>query len=220
MKIGGLEMRVRTAILLWGLAVLAAACLASSGCAPTIRAVPRDVIESESLKNAREQGREEGRKEGLLVCRQEMEERLRDFSRRYRDELLYLELTRGGAIRPPQVRLIYNPGRISTDGSSYNAPTLVWKIVSPPQFISDESGNDWLSRDRANFCYFLIGSFETEDEAFSFVGSSEKPDDVFLTSAPHGDGKKWAVIGKTFRRGCDGAVAFYKKLGHPAIRIE
>lgn len=200
--------------------ILITACLGPSGCAPTIRAVPRDVIEEESLKNAREQGREEGRRGGLQVCRHEMEERLRDFSRRYRDELLYLELTKGGAIRPAQVRLIYNPGKISADGSSYSAPTLVWKIVSPPQFVSDESGGDWLSRDRANFCYFLIDSFSTEAEAFSFVGSSGKPDDVFITSAPHGDGKKWAVIGKTFKQGCAGAMAFFKKRGHQVIRIE
>ncbi len=204
----------------WGMAAAMAVSLAASGCAPTIRAVPEDVIESESLKNAREQGREEGRREGSRICRQEMEEKLRDFVRRYRDELLYLELTKGGAIRPAQVRLIYNPGKISSDGSSYSAPTLVWKIVSPPQFISDDTGGDWLGRDRANFCYFLIDSFATEAEAFSFVGTSGKPDDVFITTAPHGEGKKWAAIGKTFRSGCDSAMAFYKKRGHPAIKVE
>lgn len=220
MNIGKINVNMVTRTLLLAAVTVIAACLGPSGCAPTIRAVPRDVIEEESLKNAMEQGREEGRREGLRVCRHEMEERLRDFSRTYRDELLYLELTKGGAIRPAQVRLVYNPGRISADGSSYSAPTLVWKIVSPPQFVSDESGGDWLSRDRANFCYFLIGSFLTEAEAFSFVGSSGKPDDVFITTAPHGDGKKWAVIGKTFKRGCGNAMTFFKERGHQVIVIE
>ena len=194
--------------------------LATSGCTPTIRAIPEDLIESESLKNSKEQGREEGRLEGTAICRREIEEKLRDFVRRYRDELLYIELIKGGAIRPAQVRLIYNPGKISIDGSSYSAPALVWKIVSPPQFVSDEPGSDWFSRDRANFCYFLINSFPTEAEAFSFTGTCAKPDDVFITTAPHGDGKKWSVIGKTFTSGCGKAMAFFKKLGHPVTRIE
>jgi hypothetical protein len=193
---------------------------AVAGCAPTIRAVPEDVIESESLRTAREEGREEGRREGSRLCRQEMEERLRDFVRKYRDELLYLELVKGGAIIPAQVRLVYNPARISRDGSSYSAPTLGWKIVSPPRFVSDESGGDWLGRDRANFCYFLVDSFATEAEAFLFLGNSAKPDDVFLTMAPHGDGGKWAVIAKAFKTKCDGAMAFYRKLGRQAIRVE
>lgn len=213
-------MKEKTLFQNWSVMIMIAVYIAASGCAPTIRAVPEETIESESLKNAREQGREDGRKEGIQICRQEMDQKLRDFTSRYRDELLYLELTKGGAIRPAQVRLIYNAGKISADGSSYSAPTLVWKIVSPPQFISNESGGDWMGRDRANFCYFLIDSFATEAEAFSFTGSSEKPDDVFMTSAPHEDGNKWAVIGKTFKPGCDSAMAFYKKRGHSVIRIE
>jgi hypothetical protein len=203
-----------------GITALAGVLLGGAGCAPTIRAVPEDVIESEAVRIAREEGREQGRREGSRLCREEMDERLRDFVRRYRDELLYLELTKGGAIVPAQVRLIYNPAKISRDGSSYSAPTLVWKIVSPPQFVSDESGEGWLGRDRANFCYFLVDSFATEAEAFQFVGGSRKPDDVFLTTAPHGDGGKWAVIGKAFKAKCDVAMSFYRKLGRQAIRVE
>lgn len=212
--------RKKLTISITGIAALAGVLLALAGCAPTIRAVPEDVIESESIRIAREEGREEGRREYSRLCKEELEERLRDFVRRYRDELLYLELTKGGAILPAQVRLIYNPAKISRDGSSYSAPTLVWRIVSPPQFVSDESGGDWLSRDRANFCYLLVDSFATEAEAFSFLGSSPKPDDVFVTIAPHGEGGKWAVIAKVFKTKCDGAMAFYKKLGRQAIRVE
>jgi len=203
-----------------GRVILAGVLFAAAGCAPTIRAVPESVIESESLRTAREEGREEGRREGAQLCRQELEERLRDFVRRYRDELLYLELVKGGAILPAQVRLIYNPARISQDGSSYSAPTLVWKIVSPPQFVAHESGGDWLSRDRANFCYFIVDSFPTEAEAFRFLGNCAKPGDVFLTIAPHGDGGKWAVIGKAFKSGCEGAMEFYRKLGRQPVRVE
>ena len=192
---------------------------AEAGC-PHHQAVPEDVIEAEAVRIAREEGREEGRREGSRLCKEELDERLRDFVRRYRDELLYLELTKGGAIVPAQVRLIYNPARISRDGSSYSAPTLIWKIVSPPRFVSDESGEGWFGRDRANFCYFLVDSFPTEAEAFQFVGGSPKPDDVFLTTAPHGDGGKWAVIGKAFKARCDVAMAFYRKLGRQAIRVE
>ncbi len=202
------------------IAALTGIFLAGAGCAPTIRAVPEDVIESESLRIAREEGKEEGRREGSRLCKQELEERSRDFVRRYRDELLYLELTRGGAILPAQVSVIYNPAKISRDGSSYSAPTLVWKILSPPQFVSDDSGGDWLSRDRANFCYFLVDSFATEAEAFLFLGNSPKPSDVFLTIAPHGDGGKWAVIGKVFKTKCEETMEFYRNLGRQAIRVE
>ncbi len=203
-----------------GITALAGILLCGGGCAPTIRTVSEDVIEAEAVRIAREEGREEGRREGSRLCKEELDERLRDFVRRYRDELLYLELTKGGAIVPAQVRLVYNPAKISRDGSSYSAPTLVWKIVSPPRFVSDESGEGWLGRDRANFCYFLVDSFATEAEAFQFVGNSPKPDDVFLTTAPHGDAGKWAVIGKTFKARCDVAMAFYKKLGRQAVRVE
>jgi len=213
-------MRSRHTLSLICIAAVAGILLAAAGCAPTIRAVPEHDNESESLRTAREEGKEEGRREGSRLCRQEMEERLRDFVREYRDELLYLELVKGGAIIPAQVRLIYSPAKISRDGSSYSAPTLVWKIVSPPRFVSDESGGDWLGRDRANFCYFLVDSFATEAEAFSFLGSSAKPDDVFLTIAPHGDGGKWAVIAKTFKTKCEGAMTFYRKLGRQAIKVE
>jgi len=215
------EMRRKSfSVTLIAIAALAGIFLAVAGCAPTIRAVPEDVIESESVRIAREEGKEEGRREGSRLCKQELEERLRDFVRRYRDELLYLDLTKGGAILPAQGSLIYNPAKISRDGSSYSAPTLVWKIMSPPQFVSDDSGGDWLSRDRANFCYFLVDSFATEAEAFLFLGNSPKPDDVFLTIAPHGDGGKWAVIGKAFKAKCDGAMVFYRNLGRQAIRVE
>lgn len=212
--------RVMPLLSLVGIMALTGILFGVTGCAPTIRAVPGDVIEAEAVRIAREEGREEGRWEGSRLCREELEERLRDFVRRYRDELLYLELTKGGAIVPAQVRLIYNPAKISRDGSSYSAPTLVWKIVSPPRFVSEEAGEGWLGRDRANFCYFVVDSFATEAEAFLFVGSSPKPDDVFLTTAPHGDGGKWAVIGKAFKARCDAAMAFYKKLGRQAVRVE
>lgn len=212
--------RVMPLLSLVGIMALTGILFGVTGCAPTIRAVPGDVIEAEAVRIAREEGREEGRREGSRLCREELEERLRDFVRRYRDELLYLELTKGGAIVPAQVRLIYNPAKISRDGSSYSAPTLVWKIVSPPRFVSEEAGEGWLGRDRANFCYFVVDSFATEAEAFLFVGSSPKPDDVFLTTAPHGDGGKWAVIGKAFKARCDAAMAFYKKLGRQAVRVE
>ncbi|MHB8108856.1 MAG: hypothetical protein ACYDHW_02360 [Syntrophorhabdaceae bacterium] len=194
--------------------------LLTIGCAPTIREVSQDVIENEGLRNAREEGRETGRREGSNLCKQEMDDRLRDFVRKYRDELLYLELVKGGAITPAQVRLIYNPAKISKDGSSYFAPNLVWKIVSPPQFLSDDSSGDWLKRDRANFCYFAVDSFATESEAFIFLGNTPKPDDVFLTIAPHGNSGKWSVIAKAFRSKCDTAMAYYKKLGRQAIRVE
>ncbi|HBL25123.1 MAG TPA: hypothetical protein DDZ40_13580 [Deltaproteobacteria bacterium] len=207
-------------LVLVNVVALAGILLAAGACAPTIRAVPEDVIESESIRIAREEGRQEGRREGRNLCRQELETRLRDFVRSYRDELLYLELTKGGAILPAQISLIYNPAKVSQDGSSYSAPTLVWKIVSPPRFVSDDSGGDWLSKDRANFCYFLVDSFSTEAEAFSFLGTSPKPDDVFVTIAPHGDGGKWAVIAKTFKLKCDGAMEFYRKLGRQPIRVE
>lgn len=200
--------------------LLAGFFLMTAGCAPAIREISQDVVETEALRNAREEGREQGRREGSHLCRQEMDERLRDFVRKYRDELLYLELVKGGAITPAQVRLFYNPAKISQDGSSYSAPNLVWKIVSAPQFVSDDSSGDWLKRDRANFCYFSIDSFATESEAFLFLGNIAKPDDVFLTIAPHGDSGKWSVIAKAFRSKCDKAMTFYRKLGRQAVRIE
>ena len=192
----------------------------SMGCSPTIRQISDDVIESEAVRAARDEGKQQGRQDAVGLCRAEMDERLRDFVRKYRDELLYLELVKGGAILPAQIRLIYNPAKISKDGSSYFAPNLMWKIVSPPQFVSDDSQSDWLKKDRANFCYFVIDSFATEGEAFLFLGTVKKPDDVFLTTAPHGDSGKWAVIAKVFRARCDSAVAFYKKLGRQPIVVE
>ncbi len=89
-----------------------------NGCAPTIRQISDDAIETEAVLNARDEGRQQGRQEGINLCRLEMDERLRDFIRKYRDQLLYLELVKGGAILPAQVRLVYNPANISRDGSS------------------------------------------------------------------------------------------------------
>lgn len=190
------------------------------GCSPTIKQISDNAIETEAVLIARDEGRQQGRQEGINLCRLEMDERLRDFVRKYRDQLLYLELVKGGAILPAQIRLIYNPSKISRDGSSYSAPNLTWKIVSPPQFISDDSQGDWLKKDRANFCYFLIESFATEAEAFLFLGNTKKPDDVFLTTAPHGDGGRWAVIAKAFKSNCDDAMSFYNRLGRQPIRID
>ena len=194
--------------------------LASWGCSPAIRQISSDAIEKESVLAARDEGRQQGRQEGMSICRTEMDEMLRDFVRKYRDQLLYLELVKGGAITPAQVRLVYNPAKISGDGSSYSAPGLTWKIVSPPQFVSDDAQGGWLKKDRANFCYFLVESFFTEGEAFLFLGNAKKPDDVFLTMAPYGDGGRWAVIGKAFKGRCDDALSFYKKLGRQPIRID
>lgn len=191
-----------------------------SGCAPTIKQISLDAIETEAVATARDEGRQQGRQEGISLCRQEMDDQLRDFVRKYRDQLLYLELVKGGAILPAQVRLIYNQAKISRDGSSYSAPNLTWKIVSPPQFISDDSQGDWLKKDRANFCYFLIDSFATEAEAFLFLGNTRKPDDIFLTTAPHGDNGRWAVLGKAFKSNCDDAMSFYKKLGRQPTKID
>lgn len=190
------------------------------GCAPTIRQISRDAIEAEAVVAARDEGRQQGRQEGISLCRQEMDGQLRDFARKYSDQLLYLELVKGGAILPAQVRLVYNPARISRDGSSYSAPNLTWKIVSPPQFISDDSQGDWLKKDRSNFCYFLVDSFATEAEAFLFLGITKKPDNVFLSTAPHGDNGRWAVLGKAFKSNCDDAMSFYKKLGRQSVKID
>ncbi|MRR24170.1 hypothetical protein EG830_14460 [bacterium] len=190
------------------------------GCSPTIKQISPEAIEAEAVSAARDEGRQQGRQEGITLCRQEMDETLRDFVRKYRDQLLYLELVKGGAILPAQVRLIYNPAKISRDGSSYSAPNLMWKIVSPPQFITDDSQGDWMKKDRANFCYLLIDSFVTEAEAFLFLGSTKKPDDLFLTIAPHGDNGRWAVIGKAFRSKCDDGVSFYKNLGRQPIKLD
>ncbi len=190
------------------------------GCSPAIRQISDDAIEKEAVLIARDEGRQEGRREGVNLCRLEMDEQLRDFVRKYRDQLLYLELVKGGAILPAEVRLIYNQAKISRDGSSYSAPNLTWRIVSPPQFISDDSQGDWLKKDRANFCYFLVESFATEAEAFLFLGNTKKPDDVFLTTAPHGDGGRWAVLAKAFKPNCDAAMSFYNKLGRQPIRID
>jgi hypothetical protein len=200
--------------------VIVLAFLASWGCSPAIRQISSDAIEKESVLTARDEGRQEGRQEGMNICRTEMDEMLRDFVRKYRDQLLYLELVKGGAIMPAQIRLVYNPAKISGDGSSYSAPGLTWKIVSPPQFVSDDAQGGWLRKDRANFCYFLVESIFTEGEAFLFLGNAKKPDDVFLTMAPYGDGGRWAVIAKAFKGRCDDALAFYKKLGRQPIRID
>ncbi len=194
--------------------------MTSWGCSPAIRQISSDAIEKESVLAARDEGRQEGRREGMALCRAEMDEMLRDFVRKYRDQLLYLELIKGGAIMPAQVRLVYNPAKISGDGSMYSAPGLTWKIVAPPQFVSDDAGGDWLKKDRANFCYFLIESFFTESEAFLFLSNTKKPDDVFLTIAPYGEGGRWAVIGKAFKGTCDDALSFYKKFGRQPIRID
>ncbi len=194
--------------------------LVSWGCSPAIRQISNDAIEKESVLAARDEGRQQGRQEGINICRTEIDEMLRDFVRRYRDQLLYLELVKGGAIMPAQVRLVYNPAKISSDGSSYSAPGLTWKIVSPPQFVSNDAQGDWLKKDRANFCYFLVESFFTESEAFLFLGNTKKPDDAFLTIAPYGDGGRWAVIGKAFKGRCDDTMLFYKRLGRQPARID
>ena len=190
------------------------------GCSPTIKQISDSAIEAEAVVAARDEGRQQGRQEGINLCRLEMDERFRDFVRKYRDQLLYLELVKGGAILPAQVRLIYNPARISGDGSSYSAPNLTWKIVAPPQFVADDSQSDWLKKDRANFCYLLIDSFATEAEAFLFLSNIKQPDDVFLTTAPHGDSGRWAVLAKVFKSHCDDAISFYKKLGRQPIKID
>ncbi|MBP1750784.1 MAG: hypothetical protein H6Q52_3323 [Deltaproteobacteria bacterium] len=192
----------------------------SGGCAPTIKQISDNAIETEAVLTARDEVRQQGRQEGINLCRLEMDERLRDFIRKYRDQLLYLELVKGGAILPAQIRLIYNPAKISHDGSSYSAPNLTWKIVSAPQFVSDDSQGDWLNKDRANFCYFLVESFFTENEAFLFLGNTKKPPEVFLTIAPHGDNGRWAVVAKAFKTKCDDAVSFYKKLGRQPIKVD
>jgi len=59
-------------LVLVNVVALAGILLAAGACAPTIRAVPEDVIESESIRIAREEGRQEGRKEGRNLCRQEI----------------------------------------------------------------------------------------------------------------------------------------------------
>ena len=202
------------------LAVLLATVLLAGCSTPVIRAMPEEIIKDEALKSAYEKGREDGRADAASLARQQIEEQLGGFVRKYRDELLYLELVKGGALKPAQVSMVYVPGRVSDDGASFSAPSLSWKIVQPPQFISDES-TKWLNKDRANFCYFLIRTFDTEKDATSFVGRSEKPGGVFLTMVPHGDSSgRFAVIGKTLTGNCGNAMTFYKKKGNNTVRIE
>lgn len=206
-------------LLMIGLAVIMAMAVIS-GCAPTIRAIPDEIMKDEALKEAYEKGREEGRRDAGALAKQEIEEKLGGFMRTYRDEMLYLELVKGGVLRPAQVSMVYMPGKVSDDGGTFSAPSLSWKVVSPPQFIPDES-NKWMNRDRSNFCYFLIETFNTEKDAYSFVGRTQKPGAVFLSSVSHGDSSgKWAVIGKTVKGNCDAAMNFYKTKGHNAVRIE
>ncbi len=131
--------RNRLLFSLFGITTLAGVLLGGTGCTPTIRAVPEDVIESEAVRVAREEGREQGRREGSRLCKEELDERLRDFVRRYRDELLYLELTKGGAIVPAQVRLIYNPARISRTAAATRRRPYLEDRVAPPVCL-DESG--------------------------------------------------------------------------------
>lgn len=192
-----------------------------TGCAaPEIRAIPEEIIKNEELKSAYEKGREDGRADAASLARQQIEEQLGGFVRKYRDELLYLELVKGGVLKPARVSMVYLPGRVSDDGASFSAPSLSWKVVAPPQFISDES-TKWLNKDRANFCYFLIKTFSTEMDATSFVGGSDKPGGVFLSMVPHGDAPgKFAVIAKTLTGNCENAMTFYRKKGHTAVRIE
>lgn len=212
-------MRGKTGIVAILVAIVGAISL--TGCAtPEIRAIPEEVIKDEAVKSAYEKGREDGRADAASLARQQIEEQLGGFVRKYRDELLYLELVKGGVLKPAQVSMVYVPGRVSDDGSSFSAPALSWKVVQPPQFISDES-TKWLNKDRANFCYFLIKAFGMEKDAISFVGRSDKPGGVFLSMVPHGDSSgKFAVIGKTLVGNCETAMTFYKKKGHNTVRIE
>lgn len=194
--------------------------MALMGCAPTIRAIPDEVMKDEALKAAYDKGREEGRRDAGVLAKQELEEQLGGFVRKYRDEMLYLELVKGGVLKPAQVSMVYIPGKVSEDGGTFSAPSLSWKVVSPPQFVPDESTR-WMNKDRANFCYFLIETFNTEKDAYSFVGRSQKPPAVFLSSVSHGDSSgKWAVIGKTMTGNCTNAMNFYKGKGHHTVRIE
>jgi len=202
------------------LAFVAVVALSFGACAPTIRAIPDEVMENEAVKAAYEKGREDGRKDASVLAKQEIEEKLGGFVRKYRDEMLYLELVKGGVLKPAQVSMVYIPGRVSQDGGTFSAPSLSWKVVSPPQFVSEES-TKWMNKDRANFCYFLIDTFNTEKDAYTFVGRTQKPEGVFLSSVSHGDSSgKWAVIGKTSTGNCTNAMNFYKASGHHTVRIE
>lgn len=197
-----------------------AALVMCSACAPTIRAIPENVIENEKLKVIKAEAREEGRKEAAAVYKAQFEEVMNKFIRSYKDELLYNQMVKGGILKPGQVSMTYVPGQVNPDGNVFSSPRLEWKILSPPQFIPDEA-SAWSGRDRANFCYFWITSAPSETDALQLVGKIEKPENVLISSTPYGDGTgRWAILGKAPKAECAGAVSFFKARSLDLIVIE
>lgn len=191
-----------------------------AGCAPTVRVVGKDAIISEEAKQAQETGRKEGYEEAVVVCRAENEANVQGFMRSYKNEMLYVEAVKAGVLKPGQVRMVYSPGKVSEDGSSFSAPTLTWKLASPPQFMAEEA-MAWWKRDEVNYCYFILKSYESETMALKAVGSIDKPDHIFLTSMPYSDTSgKWAVIGKAVAVKCDEAITALKGKGFNALRVK
>lgn len=190
------------------------------GCAPTVRVVGKDTINSEEAKQAKEDGRKEGYEEALAQCRAENEANVQAFMRSYKNEMLYVEAVKAGVLKPGQVRMVYSPGKVSEDGSSFSAPTLTWKVASPPQFMAEEA-LAWWKKDEVNYCYFILKSYENETLALKAVGSMEKPDHVFLMSMPYSDTSgKWAVIGKAVAVKCDETITALKGKGFNVLRVK
>lgn len=190
-----------------------------AGCAPTIQQIDTNAVEAEAIRIAREEGRQQAYNEALTVARAEMDQRLQEFMTKYKNEFLYIQTVKAGMLKPGQVEMIYMPGRVSPDGSTYSAPGFTWKVLAAPQFQADEV-NRWWKRDEANFCYFFLKTYNSEKEAMNAVGSTEKPPAVLLSSVRQGDSSdKWAMIGKSPTTECQNSVAFYQKRGFTPVQV-
>lgn len=194
--------------------------LVLSGCSgPTIRQIPEAEVTKEEVRVAKEEGRLQGYKEAITVARAEAEDRLVKFMKQYKSELLYIEAVKAGILKPGRVEMVYSPGTVSNDGMTYAAPGFSWRVMSPPQFMADET-TKWWKRDEANFCYFFISSYTGEKEAIRAVGTMEKPGGVLLTTMPYADGQSWAVIAKTAKPVCDDTMVFFQNKGLSPIKVK
>lgn len=199
------------------LAVLATTVL--TACAPTMREVPIESLQNEEMRQVAEKARQEGYNEAMAVANVQIQEKVTTFLRKYKGEMLYLEMVKAGVLMPGQVEMRYMPPSPSDDGLSYVAPTFAWKVNQLPQFVAEESTN-WMKRDEANFCYFFLKSYGSDVEASKAMGRMEKPDSVFLTTVAYGDmSGKWSVIGKTVASLCEDNMLFFEERGYKPIRV-
>lgn len=193
--------------------------ISTVSCAPTIKHVSKEVIESELSKESYEKGRQDGYNEAMTVLRVQMEEKIAKFLQKYKNELLYLEFVKAGILEPGQVSMAYVEGKQGADGSSWTAPTFEWRLISPPRFVPEKMAS-WWRKDEANFCYFYIKTFDSDLSAIKAIGMMQKPEETFLMSVPYADNSgRWAVIGKSPILTCDENINFYMERGYNPIRV-